>query len=214
MGTIASPPPGAAREGVIPYAGRQLPLPSGQWQLVAIGRVEGAESKQVSVLARVRGAQLGGLLVVLGPDALSQASGLLETPTSCSSAQGSLAAEAVPALPGQNPFLHECWTWDPVQMKAAVVADPKAGLLRRGFANLALMGVPMPDRMLLMRYIRSTEFGWFLAELYLPVRADGPLPPPRAMAAFARKYTALLHRGYDGGLTIGAPTPALPREPG
>ena len=213
MGTTASPPPGAPRQGVIPYAGRQLPLPAGQWQLLAVGRDEGAQPKQVAVLARVAGTRLGGLLMVLGPDPLSHPSGILETPLSCS-APDVLAGETAAVLLGENPFLHECWTWTAAQMRSVAVTGPKAGLLQRGFANLASMGVAVPDRMLALRYIRSTEFGWLIAEFYVPVRADGPMPPPRAMVGFARKYASLLHRGYDGSLTTGAPTPALPREPG
>ncbi len=211
--SIASPPPGTPREGVIPYAGRKLPLPAGQWQELALVRFEDARPREMVLLGRWAGPNLTGLVWAMAPDAASQPSGLLQAGAACGGA-GELAGEVSPPPADRNPFAHECWSWSVATLKTGREAEGQDDLMRRGLARLAELGVTVPDRMMALRYIRSSEFGWFVGVVYLPERPEQAVRADRATLAWAKRYVALLHRGYDGELAVGQPTPALPREPG
>ncbi len=205
--SVAVPPPGAAREGLVAYAGHQLPLPPGRWRELAIERDESARPEQVMLLAQTAGTRLAGMLVALAPDPLSRPTGLLRPPQACT-APGTIAAEAAPPAANGDFYLHECWTLGIQAMKAGPLADPS---MRPAFDRLAELGVEVPGRMLAMHYIRSTDTGWFEELLYLPIQPDTPARPDRALLAWARRGAALLHRGYDGALPAGTTAPPPPK---
>jgi len=202
----------ADRSGVIPFAGRQIPLPAGTWKDVILVRTGGPVAGQREVLSRVQDGQLTGLLQADAPSPGSGAAGAFAKPEICG-APKALAHEAAPEPATQNPMIHECWVLldtDATSQAKRMQADE---LLGRALNRVEELGAKVPDRMLMMLYVRSDQTGWIRTLLLLPARRDITAPEARHIQGWARRYAAALHQGFDGRLAPGGPPPALGRDP-
>ncbi len=208
---IAQLPLGVGRQGVVPFAGRRLPLPVGSWQALVLIRDKGEAAVQLILLARIQGDRLTGLIQAAAPDALSHAAGLIGKLGQCPDA-GIIAGETPPAPSAQAPFAHECWTLSGVRM--ATGASAQDTLIQRGLDRLKQLGIAMPDHMLALHYLRSSETGWMVTTMYLQDRRGPDQPVDRRVVAWCRKFATLLHQGFDGSLPEGALTQSSARDPG
>ena len=203
------PPDTPAQQGIIHYAGRLLPLPTGSWQELMVARGGGTELRQAALFDRVSNNHLTGLLLVIAPGVMSGATGEVGVPPPCAD-PGRLAGSITPALPGQSPLTHECWAIAPVDMRAVAGAPVTEGLLPRGLARLGELHVAVPDRMLATTFMRSDDNGWQIATVLLGDHG-GPI---RKLQDWAARFQVPMHKGFDGTLTAADLTPAVARDPG
>ncbi len=191
-----APPPGPGRTGTIPFAGRQLPLPPGEWQTLVVARTGTPDYAQASSLARIEAGQVTGLVRVLASDPLAHAMLPPGRQAACYD-PAVLASDVSPRTAEQSPETIECWTVG--RFKAPASADRRQkldGALGIGLDRLDSMGVHMPGAMLAMNYLRADETGWFDVVAMTPEKgADAE----RKMLAFARVYAGELHRGFAAG---------------
>jgi hypothetical protein len=210
-GMIESPPAGAGRSGIIPFSGRQVPLPAGTWQLLVLARGSGPMAVQLELFGRVEAGRLTGLVLAAAPGPLSNAAGAAAALGSCN-VHDAILHQAVP--PDHNdPLSHECWSLLPLDMDAPASPAKTDEMLRRGLARLHEMGTAVPDRMLALNYIRSDPTGWLTALLLLP---DPGLEQPSArhkLEVWVRRFTPLLHKGFDGTLAPSDMTQAVSHDP-
>ncbi len=209
--TLDKPPLAPGRTSLIPEAGRLMPLPAGAWQTLAFARASGAAVTQVSVLDRVEDGLLTGLLVLGAPAPVGRISGPATAPLPCV-APNVLARQVMPQ-PATNPYAHECWTIAATAMTGPDGAAGHDALLKVGLDRLETLHVAVPDRMLVVRLVRSDETGWMLATLFLPDRrATSPLALHR-LEAWTARFETLFHKGYDGSLAADDVTSLAARDP-
>lgn len=201
------PPPGPGRQGMIAYGGRQLPLPAGSWQELAIDRYDGVEPQQSTLLDRVQDGHLTGLILVATPSALGASTGLVQLPSLCSSPDR-IAGNVVPVLPGQSPMMHECWSILPVDMRQQA-AGPAQAIVPAGLKRLGTFNVAVADTMLAINYARSDDTGWRVTTIMLP---DRPANRPK-LIAWAGRFAAVMHKGFDHTLDPSDLTDAVTRDP-
>ena len=209
--TISMPPLAAGRTGLIPQAGRTMPLPAGSWQTLAFARNAGPGVPQLTLLDRVENGLLTGLLVVAAPTPVGRISGPAAMPQQCV-APDALVRQILPQ-PAGNPYAHECWTVTGTTMTGSDSASSRDALLQRGFERLAKLHVSVPDRMLAVRLVRSDETGWMLATLFLPDRHGTSPDALHRLEEWAARFETLFHKGYDGTLAAGDVTPTAARDP-
>ncbi len=212
-GTIESPPVGAGRSGILPFAGRQVPLPAGTWQELVLARSGGADPVQVTVFARIEARRLSGLMLLAAPDPLSAAAGPVAGPQPCYAADA-IAHQLIPAAPNQSLLAHECWTITPFDLTDPAARARQDNVLRAGLDRLDRMGVAVPEHMLGTRFLRSDESGWLTALLLLPDRRDEGPAALRRLQDWVKHFAPLFHKGFDGTLVAADLTPAVARDPG
>ncbi len=192
-----APPLLTQRSGTIPFAGRQLPLPAGNWQTLILARTAKPVSAQIEVFGRIEAGLLTGLLLALGPDPVDTQPSPFNAPQRCEEAD-SIEDWAAPEAFGQDPRDHECWrlaAFNPLGLAERGRLD---GVLGRALLRLEDMGVKFPDHLLLLHYLRSDETGFLSAMVF--VRDTRPAGNKR-WVAWARRYAAALHDGYAGTLS-------------
>jgi hypothetical protein len=196
---LETPPPGPGRSGIIPFAGRFLPLPEGSWQDLVLARFADANGLQVSVLGRIDGTRLTGLMFGAAPTPVGGAPAPITLFEPCY-APGIIVRETVPAQPEQALLVHECWTLAVADLAGS--ASQKTGeLLQPAFRRLAQLGVSVPDRMLALRYTRSASDGWMMALLLLPDPKMENAAVSRRVQAWAKRYAVQFRKGFDRTLT-------------
>ncbi len=187
-------PLGTARSGLIREAGRQVPLPAGAWQQIEVGSEPGA--MQRTILVRVADHRLTGLFQIASSGALGGLASPVGVPSVCAD-PSRLDGAITPAQPGQSPLAHECWEVVAQDMHA-VMAEPQGSMLRDALALLGKMTVAVPTRMLAVTFFRSTDSAWQETSLMVPDSGQ----TLTALRAWAGRYQAVLHKGFDG--TAGA----------
>jgi len=203
------PPLGPGRSGIIPFAGRQLPLPLGVWQELVLAKSGSSQATQVVLLGRLDGPRLTGLMLVAAPGPLGNAAGAAAGLGPCDT-RDSIAHQTVPADMNRDPLSHECWVLVPLDMGAATSPAKTDPVLRRGFGRLQEMGVAAPGHMLGLDYVRSDPTGWMTVLLLLP----GEQPAAsRRIQGWVRRFAPLLHKGFDGTLVAAELTPAVVHDP-
>ncbi len=195
-GHLELPGAQAVRSGVIPFAGHKLPLPAGSWQELALAQASGAAAVQVELLARVENQKLTGLEMAAAPSPLSNSIGGFEGAGPCN-ATTAIVQERIPVL-GNNPLARECWALSEIDMTGKDASIRTDEVINRGLGRLQQLGIQVPDRMMVLSYLRSDETGWMTAFLFLPGRhAD----PKKSLINWVRRFAPLLHKGWDSTLT-------------
>jgi hypothetical protein len=197
---------GILRSGVIPFAGRQVPLPAGNWTDLVLARLGGVVPGQEEVFVRIQDGQLTGLLQASAPSPTAGAAGPLARPQLCF-ASNTILRDIVPEASTQNPMAHECWF---LIDSNSVTAARRANLepvLRRSLARVEEIGGHVPDHMLTMVYLRTDQTGWMTTVLLLPDSRDVSAAASRRIQDWVRRYASALHQGYDGR------APSVPRDP-
>jgi len=203
------PPLGPGRSGIIPFAGRQLPLPLGVWQELVLAKSGSSQATQVVLLGRLDGPRLTGLMLVAAPGPLGNAAGAAAGLGPCDT-RDAIAHQTVPADMNRDPLSHECWVLVPLDMGAATSPAKTDPVLRRGFGRLQEMGVAAPGHMLGLDYVRSDPTGWMTVLLLLPGEQPGA---SRRIQGWVRRFAPLLHKGFDGTLVAAELTPAVVHDP-
>ena len=197
-GTLAAPPLGAPRHGTIAFAGRQVPLPAGDWIELVLVRSGGPHPLQSIVLGRTGGGQVTGILSLTAPPPMTVTDDGVRPSGACYD-PASLASQHVDA--GADPLARECWVMRPV--RTSEITDPKREFViqRRAIARLQAMDVTVPPSLIELRWFRSDAGGWLGATLLVRPQPDGA---SRAESGWMQRWSRLLHRGYDNA----APGPA------
>ena len=206
-GIAVYPPSGPGRTGIIPFAGRQLPLPTGSWQELVLARSAGA-ADQAALLGRIEHGRLTGLLLAAAPGPVS-GGGLPAGGFAPCFAPDAIAHQIIPTTSAQGPMARECWTLTAFEPSQARPDE----LMRGGFDRLDRMAVAVPEHLLAMRYLRTDDTGWLTVALLLPDRAAEPAGDKGRLQAWIRRFVTVLHKGYDGTLTAAELTPAIARDP-
>ena len=189
-----APPPGPGRTGSIPFAGRQLPLPPGEWQTLIVARTGTPDYLQTSSLARIDAGQVTGVVRAVASDPLSHAVLPPGRQAECYN-PSVIASNVSPRTPEQSPEVIECWTVSRFKPPAAAEGRQKLdGPLAIDFERLDSLGVHLPSEMLAMTYLRADETGWLDVVAMTP---DKSADAERKMLAFARQYAGELHRGFS-----------------
>ncbi len=208
-GIVEAPPLGQARAGIVPFAGRLLPLPSGDWQELILARGGGSIAEQASLLGRIEAGHLTGLMLAVAPGPTSQDAGPVAGIALCF-VPDAIAHQVVPSGPGQSALARECWSLAAFETGSA--APPRSEIdevLRAGFNRLDRMGVAVPGHMLALHYLRSDENGWLAALLLLPDAQDAS----RRLLPWVRRFVTPLHKGFDGTLTARDLPTSVARDP-
>jgi hypothetical protein len=200
------------RSGVIPFAGRQVPLPSGNWRDLLLVRAGGVIPGQREILARVENGELTGLIQADAPSPTSGAAGPLVRPEICA-ANNTILHEAAPDSPNQNPMVHECWLLIDSDLTSASKRSSLDDPMQRALNRLQELGVKVPDHMLMLVYIRTDQTGWLNTLLLLPDKADVTASASHRIQSWVRRFAAELHQGYDGRIPPGGPPAAVARDP-
>ncbi|WP_428374825.1 hypothetical protein [Lichenicoccus sp.] len=190
-GTLAAPPLGATRHGTISFAGRQVPLPAGDWIELVLVRDGGAHPLQSIVLGRTSAGQVTGILSLTAPPPLASVEDGVRPSGACYD-PAALASQH--ADPGPDPLSRECWVMRPV--RTSEIIDPKREFIiqRRAVARLQGMDVTVPPALVELRWFRSDAGGWMGATLLVRPQPDGG---SRAQSGWMQRWGRLLHRGYD-----------------
>ncbi len=211
-GVVAFAPPGPGATGIIPFAGRKLPLPAGEWQELVLAQSGGVAAEQATVRARIEDGHLAGLLLAAAPGPVGGDATPGAGQAACFVADV-IARQVIPTSTAQDPLARECWTltgFDP----AGVAGGPQPDDVMRGALDrLARMAVPVPGHMLALRYVRTDATGWLTVLLLLPDRRAGQPETVARLDAWMRRYAVLLHKGYEGTITAAELTPAALRYP-
>ncbi len=210
--TIESPPLGQGQSGIIAFAGRQLPLPFGNWQELVLVRGGGPVPVQAMLLARIEERQLTGLLLAAAPDPMGGADRPVVGLEPCFD-PNVIAHQLIPASPGQGPMARECWTLALLDMSNAASHPKFDQVMQEGLARLNRLGIAVTDHMLALRYLRSDATGWMTALLVLPDRHAEPLGAGNRLQTWAKRFVPEFHKGFDRTLTPGDMTPAIARDP-
>lgn len=200
------------RTGLIPFAGRQIPLPAGVWKDLVLVRIGGVIPSQREILARMENGQLTGLLQAEGPGPASGAAGLLVRPEICS-AQNTMLQVSAPESPDQNPMVHECWLLLDSNMTSAAKRDGLDDAMKNALNRVEQLGAKVPDHMLMLLYVRSDQTGWLDTLLLLPDSRDTTASASRRIQSWIRRYAAALHQGYDSRLSPSGLPAAAARDP-
>ncbi len=193
---VAVPPPGPGRSATIPFAGRQLSLPPGEWQTLVVARTGTPDYRQTTSLARIEAGQVTGLVRAVASDPLSHAVLPPGRQAGCYD-PAVIASNVSPRTVEESPEVIECWTVGRFKPPAVAQGRQKLdGPLAIDLERLDSLGVHMPGEMLAMNYLRADETGWLDVVAMTPEKgADAE----RKMLAFARVYAGELHRGFAAG---------------
>ncbi len=211
-GVVAFPPLGPGRNGIIPFAGRQLPLPAGTWQELVLARTGGPVTEQGALLARVEAGRLTGLLLAAAPAAVEREAEPMAGLAACF-VPDAIAHQVIPTPSADGPMARECWTLTAFDRDGGKAGPRPDEVLRAGFERLDRMTVTVPSRMLAVRYIRMDATGWLTALLLLPERHGDLADTGSRLQAWIRRFAGALHKGFDGKLTAAELTPAVTRDP-
>ena len=208
-GTIHLPPPDAGRQGMVPVAGRTLPLPTGVWHELALARYAGPDGAQVIVLDRVEANHLTGLIISTAPIAQSPSAGPVGIPPPCVDPER-IAGYIVPEPPDASPLTHECWAIIPADMREVATGNRSPEVVQRALTRLGSMNIAVADHMLVVRTMSAGDDGWLLTEILLP--ADRPGSAKRVQDWAARFFTAI-QKGFAHTLTAADLPPSVARDP-
>ena len=119
--------------------------------------------------------------------------------------------EIVPESASDSPMVHQCWLLIDSGVTASANRAKLDDAMRRALGRINDFGAIIPDHMLMLVYIRSSETGWLRMQLLLPADKDISVSATHRIEAWCRRFVAELNSGYDGKL--GALRAVVPRDP-
>jgi len=160
--------------GSIPVDGFQLPLPPGEWAMLANGTVRNIEANATGrayFLGRIEHRRLMGVVDVTTLKSTAQP-GTGFTLKNCTIPNPNLNYLSVQALTPQD---HQgCWmishAFTPMMLQWADRTIPMPGLLRAAAGDLTAKGVSVPQDFVTVRFLRAEKWGlldvsyWFNPE--------------------------------------------------
>ncbi|MCQ8277930.1 hypothetical protein NFI95_05660 [Acetobacteraceae bacterium KSS8] len=188
-GIFSMPSMGETRTGSIPFAGRSLPLPPGNWLQVGYATLPNGVQQQV--LARVANHRLEQMILATATGVFGGPAGPVGVPPQCAD-PNRIAGAIVPETPDQNPLQHECWAIVPADMRK-LAGQGQDSPWPRALDRLGDLGFSVPDQMLAAEFVRSTDRGWQTTIVLLPAKGGSAA----ARTAWATRYQTELHKGFD-----------------
>ncbi|WP_419729886.1 hypothetical protein [Lichenicola sp.] len=208
-GMLRLPPMDAGRQGIVPAAGRLLPLPTGTWHELALAREPGPETVQITVLDRIDGNHLTGLIISTAPIPQSPSAGLVGEPPSCSNPDR-IAGHIMQAQPGDSPLTHECWSLTLADMHRLANDKRASELTQAVVSQLGSMNIAMPVNMLVVATMSSDDNGWMLNRIFLPSERPGAA---KRVQDWAVKFFPAIQKGFARTLTAADLPPSVTRDP-
>ena len=209
--TFQMPAFGHTRSGIIPFAGRQLPLPVGQWQELAVARNRGSLMETIALLARIEDNHMTGMVITTAPESPGIVAGTTSMPKICLEA-GTLAHRVAPSAPDM-PLSHECWTIVDEDMTAGPWAAGQNSLERHALERLGLIHASVAKHMLAWRYFISGNGGFMQTIILVPDERATELAQVTRLQEWGERFAARLSKGFNGTLTQADLTPAVLRDP-
>jgi len=200
------------RSGVIPFAGRQIPLPTGVWKDLVVARIGGVIPGQQEILVRQEDGQLTGLIRAEAPSPTSGAAGPLAKPAFCAE-PNAILRDTAPEKSGDSPMAHECWILADSSLTDPTKRDSLDSAMSRALTELDTLGTKTPEHMLAVIYFRSDQTGWLSTVLLLPDRHDISAAASRRIQAWVRRFATVVHQGFDGKLAPGDLPASIARDP-
>jgi hypothetical protein len=216
----------AARAGFVLVAGRQVPLPPGDWHGVTQS-IQHDDPPMDSVLfVRVSENRVTGIVLARGTSAPSPAVRKLPYGTLCSPPKG-YDGTVIPTVGA----VRECWGMAPVHFPDAWRSQGTAALFTAALDRLADAGIELPPVMIAAGWVHVDETDWVLNEYFFDPTLDESTP--RSATAWTRdavaanpaasrfinritlwqqRWTPLLEKGVNGGLTKSDITAVVPPD--
>ncbi len=194
---IEEPSTGSDRTGTIPFAARQLTLPAGTWQELALARGGGPESVRLTLMGRIENQHATGLLLAAAPDPLSPAPQLITALDPCFD-PAAIAEHAVSPEQNHDYAARECWSLTAVDIGNAASVAQLDDVTRSGLARLGRMNVAVAGRQLALTYLRGDSHGWLKVVLLLPDKRGEQQTGDTRLQAWMKLWVAQLHKGFDG----------------
>ena len=213
--SIALPPMETQRSRLVPFAGRQVPLPAGNWVEVALLRSGGPLAVQAVVMARLRSNRLTGMIVIIGTPAV-EPEALRAQPT------GRCIDPGIPMIGDAAPTLHrdramrDCWSTSPLPMAILKGTGSQDALVKQSLDRLDTLGMILPADLSTSYYVRAGGDGGLTMRIML---ADGAgkdragVTMDRRTQSWMQRWVPLLRRGFDGALTPAEVTSQAARDP-
>jgi hypothetical protein len=210
-GSIDLPPITQTRSGLIPFAGRQVPLPEGRWSELVLLRSGGPQMLQAVLLVRLQSARMTGMIVVAGPPAVAPAQMPAMQINQCLNLAGLPMHDLSPAddLGGAR---QECWSVRRLLTAHLTEPDRPDPLDQKAFARLGKLEIEVPAHLLASRYFRRDGNSELSVTVMLPDPAESSTVMRRT-EAWMQRWVLLLHRGFDGALKPSNVTTSLARDP-
>ena len=204
---ITLPPLGEPRQTMIPFAGRQLPLPQGKWTEVALLSAAGTFPQQGLVLARLVSGRMTGLIIVRGTPPTGRDDQV--EPGACVDATGRpMHVLAPPKADGQAAM--ECWFTRSIA--ASKLMDPANPLESHVLTRLGGLDIAVPAHLLVSLYYRHVDGATFSVATMLPDPSESAALM-RQVETWMRRWVPLLHRGFDAALEPSDIKPKLAHDP-
>ncbi len=205
--TIFMPPITGTRQTLIPFAGRQVPLPLGSWTEITLLQAVGPVAGQGVVLARLQSGRMTGMIIVLGT---APTQTIVPIPQGVCVDPTGLTVNVLASPSGSDLATNECWSLR--RMTTSTLVDPRNPLENRSFERLGKLGIEVPKHALASIYDRHDDHGGLSVTILLPDPNQSDSLVHR-VDAWTRRWVPLLHRGFDGTLAATDVTPTLARDP-
>ncbi len=221
--SIDLPPLETQRSRLIPFAGRQVPLPAGNWVEVALLRSGGPLAVQAVVLARLRSSRLTGMIVVIGTPPVEPEALRAQPMERCVDASVPMIRDAAPTL-HRDQTMRDCWSTSPLSMTALKGTGSQDALVKQSLDRLNTLGVILPADLSTSYYVRAGDHGGLTMRIMLADggaagkdRAAGKdgagVAMDRRTQSWMQRWVPLLRRGFDGALKPAEVTAQAARDP-
>ncbi len=189
------PPFEAVFSGTLPFAGRILPLPSGEWHELVSGRSEHDTELDFMVLGRVEHGALTGAIVASA--SVFPADGPIKPhlPFGCFDTRSTVAVPPADSGP------HDCWFARTTSL---------SHLARRADERLTKLGITVGPSLVATTWSRVEGGDFEEVTIAVPATSHATV---RTRSAWMQKWRGLLRRGYDGTLTASDVPPRAARDP-
>ncbi len=196
------------RQTLIPFAGRQVPLPQGKWSEIALMRTAASISEQGLVLVRLQSGRMTGMIMVLGTSAIERDAPI---PAAACADPSGLPVHILTPPDEQDLALQECWSMR--RLATAALVDAPNPLQSRTFRRLGTLGIAVPSHLLSSFYFRHSDHAGLGVTILLPDPVESAGLALR-VEGWMRRWVPLLHSGFDNDLTAASVRPNLAHDPG
>ena len=204
---ISTPPITGTRHGFIPFGGRQVPLPQGNWSEIVLLQAVGPVSRQGVVLARLQSGRMTGMIVALGTPPTDRDAPI---PSAACVDPTGMPVHMLEQPQADDPLAQECWSLR--RLTTSELVTSRNPLEFRAFSRLGKLDVAVPAHLLAVRYYRH-DGGATLAVTTLLPDPNESAGLVRRTDAWARGWVGVLHRGFDDALIARDVSGAPARDP-
>ena len=204
---ISTPPITGTRHGLIPFGGRQVPLPQGNWSEIVLLQAVGPVSRQGVVLARLQSGRMTGMIVALGTPPTDRDAPI---PSAACVDPTGMPVHMLSQPQASDPTVQECWSLR--RLATSELVASRNPIESRAFGRLGKLDVAVPAHLLAVRYYRH-DHGATLAVTTLLPDPNESASLVRRTDAWARHWVGLLHRGFDSALVARDVSGAPARDP-